>query len=336
MKGPKAAATPVLEGDANVSIDVDALNCYRRIHGLEEVKCKGGDPLWTKGLRRATSLLAEVGIGATFFVVGRDLEESVHHNIARELVDQGHEVANHTLDHPYDLRHLSRSEIARQIEEADRSIEEATGQKPVGFRTPGYNVDAGVIACSRRAGHRYDASIFSCLSYWMAKAAVMRWRRLRGDESGSSLTDPRTLLAPGRPYFPDRVDCWRASSKPEGYVEIPMATTALRTFPIIGTSLHLMGVAGIERLWPWLNRSFPHFFSLEMHAIDFVDARDVAHEEDAELLVRRQPDLRIPWTKKRERYRLIFTRLAEERCPVTLAQATASVGGRGVIQLDRL
>ena len=316
---------PRLDGDANISIDVDALNCYRRIHGLPQSSSDTEDPLWMVGLTRAAQLLEDCGVSATFFVVGRDLEIIPHRRRARQLAEAGHEIANHSFDHPYDLRELPEPELAHQIEGTDRIIEECTGKRPVGFRTPGYNVNADVIAFSRRAGHRYDASVFPCISYWVAKAAVMQWRRVRGDASGSAPTEPWMLLAPGQPYFPHPIDYWRPASQPSNYVEIPMATAAFKAFPVIGTSLHLMGVRGIETIWPWMNRVFRPFFSLEMHAIDFVDVDDIADKPDAEELRRRQPDLQIPWETKKERYRCIFELLSAHRQPVTLAEATAEI-----------
>lgn len=319
-------AVPDLEGDANVSIDVDTLDCYRRIHGLGERRRLGDvDPVWEVGIGRALDVLDEFGLSATFFVVGRDLEAPAHRRLLRRMVDEGHEVANHTQDHRYDLRRLPEPELAHQLQACDRAITDVTGRRPVGFRTPGYNVDADVIAFSRRAGHRYDASVFPCASYWVAKYAVMKWRRLRGDESKSERTDLNTLLAPRQPYFPDPMDCTRAAATAGSYVEIPMATAALGLIPLIGTSLHVLQWAGLDRLWPFIDASFPRFLSFEMHAIDFVEIGDLRDEPDAGILGSRQPDLGISWAQKKHRYRRLFDCICSRRVPVTLAEATESI-----------
>ncbi len=317
---------PELDADANVSVDVDGLDCYRAIHGLSQ-GCDSGeaDPLWTVGIERARQLFDQVGVAATFFVVGRDLEIEAHRQQTIQLVESGHEIANHSYDHPYDLRRHPEVELLYQIEATNRIIADVTGTRPVGFRTPGYNVDADVIALSRRSGHRYDASVFPCISYWLAKAAVMGWRAMRGDRSKSDATDPKTLLSPRQPYFPDPLECWHPAPTRTGYVEIPVATFAGRMIPIIGTSLHLLDGAGLHRLWPQIDRSFPRFFNLEMHAIDFVDATDLKEVTDVEELVARQPDLRIPWHKKKERYRRLLELMTRRRVVATLAEATASI-----------
>ncbi len=317
------AAIPQLVGDANVSVDVDSLDCYRAIHGLPPGERGTPDPVVTTGIDRALQLFDECDLPATFFVVGRDLEVEQHCRRVERIADAGQEVANHSLDHRYDLRRLPDMELAHQIKGAHRRIAEVTGEEPVGFRTPGYNVDADVIAFCRRAGYRYDASVFPCPTYWLAKRAVMAWRSVRGMPSRSDATDPHNLLAPNEPYFPHPLDCWQPADSPSGFVEIPVAAFALGLIPVIGTSAHLLDTVGFHRLWPLIDAGFPRFFSFEMHAIDFVDATDIEHVADAAELVAHQPDLRIPWEKKDKRYRRIFEAIGGDRRPVTLAEATS-------------
>lgn len=320
---------PQLKGDANISVDVDGLDCYRAIHGLPLAPPNSVDPTWTTGLRRARELFAEFEIPATFFIVGRDLERPNHRQIARQLVDDDHELANHSYDHPYDLRRQPESEISYQLGATDRAILEATGQKPVGFRTPGYNVSAEIIAFSRRQGHRYDASLFPCSSYWAAKALVMGWRAFQGQESRSDRTDPRTLLAPREPYFPRPLHFWKAAPTAKNYVEIPMTVFAGGTIPIIGTSLHLIDAVRWERIWPILHRRFARFFSLEFHALDFLDATDLHNVYGARALLDRQPDLHISWHNKAHRYRRVLHSICSTRQPITLAGATAGINEPG-------
>lgn len=315
----------MLRGDANISVDVDSLFCYRAIHGLPTPRRRRKeDPTWTVGLRRARALFSEFGISATFFLVGRDLESATHRSIARELNEEGHELANHTYDHPYDLRRQTIPEISYEISATDRAILDATGQQPVGFRTPGYNMSAEILAASRRQGHRYDASIFPCSSYWAAKALVMGWRALRGEESRSDRTDLLTLLAPREPYFPSVPGYWRPADYPTSYVEIPMSVFAGGILPIIGTSLHLIDAVRWERLWPLLHRRFSRFFSLEFHALDFLDASDLYRTPDAKALLARQPDLQISWHNKVHRYRRVLRSIVSDRHTATLAEATLS------------
>src|SRR5665811_1622265 len=61
------------------------------------------------------------------------------------LAAEGHELANHSFTHPYDLVRRSRPAIAAEIDAAHGAIGACAGRAPVGFRAPGYNVSSDVI-----------------------------------------------------------------------------------------------------------------------------------------------------------------------------------------------
>src|SRR5204863_1570294 len=95
-------ASPLI---ASVSVDLDAVACYFRIHGLP-----GAPPemarhaVLRRCLPRFAELFAEAGVKATFFVVGRDLVDDAEGRARlAALAALGHELANHTFTHPYDL-----------------------------------------------------------------------------------------------------------------------------------------------------------------------------------------------------------------------------------------
>ena len=95
-------------------------------------------------------------------------------NIAQSVFGQmlaGFEIANHTLDHRYDLVRLGRHEVHRQVREGAAAIERATGQVPVGFRAPGYTVTDEVFSVLSELGALYDSSVFPCPFYWAPKTA---------------------------------------------------------------------------------------------------------------------------------------------------------------------
>ena len=56
--------------------------------------------------------------------------------------------------------------------------------------------------------------------------------------------------------------------------------------------------------------------------MDFMDA---SRPGRARTLVGHQPDLSIPWSRKRRRYRRIFERLAEHYTLATLAEGVAAL-----------
>ena len=78
-------------------------------------------------------LLAEHGIPATFFLIGRHVRR--HPELAQRLSGTGHELGNHTLNHR--ILPFRRAETVRQeILQTDRIIREVTGYRPRLMRPP--------------------------------------------------------------------------------------------------------------------------------------------------------------------------------------------------------
>ena len=82
---------------------------------------------------RFLDLLAEHGAHATFFVCGANVERRPA--MARRIVEEGHEIANHTQNHPC-LLGLGEHRVRNEVFRAQRAVEDATGVSPVSFRPP--------------------------------------------------------------------------------------------------------------------------------------------------------------------------------------------------------
>ncbi len=70
---------------------------------------------------------------ATFFMLGNRVD--FYPDIAKEIVERGHEPGNHTWNHK-DLTTLSKEEINLEIERTNNAIEKATGKEPTIYRPP--------------------------------------------------------------------------------------------------------------------------------------------------------------------------------------------------------
>jgi peptidoglycan-N-acetylglucosamine deacetylase len=293
-----------------VSIDVDPISCYHRIHGLGPAPAALEDMIMRRCVPRFAELFARRGIPATFFIVARDLDPHVmgeraraSRELVRELAGAGHEIGNHSYSHPYELARMSDVEVGSEIERAHHILEHASGDAVVGFRAPGYDLSACMLEHLMRLGYRYDSSIFPAPGYYAAKAAIMGVLRLAGKKSGAVLTDPRALVAPSTPYRPAVGAPWRRGQAP--VVELPIAVTRFGRVPVIGTSL-LLAPAWLRSRWLRAMES-REFFNFELHGIDLADAE--ADGIPAELIAR-QPDLRVPLAIKRRRLDEILDRLA--------------------------
>jgi len=302
-----------------VSVDLDPLTAYYQIHGLGDPPRKLRHTILQKALPRFEELFAELAIPATFFVVGKELagSEETAATVQR-LVASGHEMGNHTFSHPYDLCSQPEQVVDAEIRQAHKVIADVAGPEhaPVGFRTPGYAINARVLRVLCNHGYRYDSSMFPSPPYYLAKAAVMAGMFFRGRRSGSVMGDPRGLFCPADPYRPDPERPWRRGQSP--VVELPVAVLPWTRLPAIGTLL-AVSPDPVRRTVMAQMRHRP-LFNLELHGIDLADA--IADRIPTEL-AGRQPDLRVPFVEKRRIFIKTMEELKQDYEFVTLKEAAA-------------
>lgn len=81
------------------------------------------------------NILAEYQIKATFFVIGKEDENSK--KMYRRIVEEGHTLGMHTYSHQYDKIYESVEAFAEDVEKLQNYLLEVTGEKPILFRFPG-------------------------------------------------------------------------------------------------------------------------------------------------------------------------------------------------------
>ncbi|WP_141621722.1 polysaccharide deacetylase family protein [Myxococcus sp. AB036A] len=298
---------------ASISVDLDSLPHYCRIHGLPEslLDARARSLVHAVAVPRFRELLDGLGIPGTFFVIGEDLEsDPVAVAGMRASHEAGIEVASHSHAHDYALTRRGPEAIHADLARADAAILAATGARPEGFRAPGYTLNADLYAATAALGYRYGSSAFPAVPYYSAKAAVMGALSVLGRPSRSVLDTPRVLLAPRVPYRPDPAQPYRRGSGP--VLELPMTVTPALRFPLIGTFATTLPRASLRALWRTCRRDT--FFNFELHGVDVLDASDGIPPE----LVRQQRDLRVSATQKMARLREVFGWLKSEREVLTL------------------
>jgi peptidoglycan-N-acetylglucosamine deacetylase len=110
------------------------------------------------GARRILALLAERGIPATFFMPA--VSALLHPDEVRRYVAEGHEVAMHGWIH----ERIATLPPAKERELALRSadvLEESTGVRPVGIRTPSWDFSPATLGIIRELGLEYDSSLMA-------------------------------------------------------------------------------------------------------------------------------------------------------------------------------
>lgn len=94
-------------------------------------------------------ILRQEQVVATFFVIGRHVSD--YPDLARQIVEAGHEVANHSYTHS-NLTRLASETIARELLQTQVAIQMATGRVPRFVRPPGGNWSPKVAQVARSWG----------------------------------------------------------------------------------------------------------------------------------------------------------------------------------------
>ncbi|MDB9527788.1 polysaccharide deacetylase family protein [Oscillatoria sp. CS-180] len=90
----------------------------------------GPDPRYSAQIGQ---ILADAGAKGTFFVMGRHVEQ--YPDVVRTLIEQGHELGNHTWSHP-SLRMMTPQAIRTELESTDQLLRELGYTKTIPFRSP--------------------------------------------------------------------------------------------------------------------------------------------------------------------------------------------------------
>ncbi|MDB4931924.1 MAG: Polysaccharide deacetylase [Myxococcaceae bacterium] len=273
-----------------VSVDLDEVPCYHAIHGLAPPDDGSAHAVYTRAVPRLGELFTELGIPATFFVIGRDLGAPIARSAALGLDRAGHELGNHSMNHRYDLVRLGPEAMRAEVRGASDAIAAVVGRRPVGFRAPGYTITDGLFDVLAGEGFAYDSSVFPCPAYYGAKTAAIGLIAARGRASRSIVDRPGVLLAPADPYFPAR-PYWRRAALGASLVELPIGVTRGARLPFIGTTVSMLGPA----LAPLLARQMVGrpLVNLELHGLDLLDADDGLRG-----LAAHQRDLAVPVSRK--------------------------------------
>ncbi|MBI4177967.1 polysaccharide deacetylase family protein [bacterium] len=297
---------------AAVSMDVDTLTT------LLGDAYTGPDDTFCRGLETCLTELARWRLPVTFFVVGRDLSAEPARQIVREMAQAGHEIASHSFTHPQGFRQLRRDEKEMELQRAEESIHAATGNAPVGFRAPGWNVDSETTAILAGRGYRYDSSVFPTLLAPLLKCAHWWANRTRPPAARTTLGDPNIFRAPRTAYRPDRDHIWKRGRLP--LIEIPIATTPFWRLPCYGTTLFQIGESRFRPLYDRIRReclasaSEPGprpAFVFQMHLAEWVDAPAGGLNRHLRPGARTYipAALRMPLAAKRDIYRRFLTTL---------------------------
>lgn len=210
---------------ASLSLDLDNQWSYMKTHG---------DPGWETFpsyldivVPRFIDFLQERNLTITVFIVGQDAALEKNHEALRAIASAGHEIGNHSFNHEPWLHLYSEDEIDREIALAEEHIERATGQKPIGFRGPGFSLSRTTLRVLARRGYLFDASTFPTFLGPLARAYYFMTSKLSKEEMEQRKVLFGTFGEGFRPLKP-----YQWCVEPREVIEIPVTTMPIFKIPI--------------------------------------------------------------------------------------------------------
>jgi len=288
-----------------LQVDVDDLWVYYESIGLQTPE-NAPAQAYREGIPRLLDLFDRFSVRATFFVCGRDLPAQTQ--TVLEMARRGHEVANHSTGHRNGFARLSFAEKRADIAATGDLIAQATGQQPVGFKSPGFSFSPDLLAVLADLGYLYDSSLLPT-PYAPLLRGLYRGLSARAIDP-THFGQATNGLAPLAPYRPDPARPYRrmriggAEVRRDQGAEIETGTPALweapvTTMPITRLPMHSTFVLRTGR---WLfdlgmalvrARAVPVNYLL--HAADVLDAV-------ADPALASYGFLAQPWAEKRPLY----------------------------------
>lgn len=147
------------------------------------------------------------------FVVARSLHDPRKRALIEAAVEQGHEIASHSLSHRY-LTQLDTAGKEEEIGTSRRILEEELGIRVRGFRAPGYRIDYESLEILAAHGYEYDSSAFPTVRYATAlRSTLERLRSPHRPVAGQELVewpmpDHRPFPLPFNPSYSLLLGSW--------------------------------------------------------------------------------------------------------------------------------
>jgi hypothetical protein len=305
---------------ASLSLDLDNQWSYMKTHG------DAGWEIFPSYLDtvvpRVLEFLRARELNITFFVVGQDAALEKNRGALAQLTAAGHEIGNHSFHHEPWLHLYTEAELEAEFQRSEDAIESATGQRPKGFRGPGFSLSRATLQTLVRRGYEYDASTFPTYLGPLARAYYFMTAKLDPDEREKrkalfgKFSDGFQSVKPFR---------WQVDGRT--LVEIPVTT-----MPWFKVPLHVSYVLYLSSYSPALAlfyfkralsmcRLTGTEVSLLLHPLDFLGGDDVSE-------LRFFPGMNLSGEHKMELVGKVLDALAEHYELISLGRHARYVAAR--------
>ncbi len=279
---------------ASLSLDLDNLWSYMKTHG--DAGWDAYPPYLPPVGPPTHDVLRSRAQRITYMIVGKDADDPANHDALRAIGDAGHEIGNHSYHHEPWLHLYETPQLIAELQRTEDALENATGQRPTGFRGPGYSCSVELLHLLHQRGYAYDASTLPTWLGPLARTYYFWTAQLTPEERATRkklFGGWRDVLRPIKPY------AWSLDGG-QTLPEIPVTT-----WPLLRVPFHLSYVLYLSRFNAYAARVyFRHALrtckllrvqpSVLLHPLDFVGGDEV--EELAFF-----PAMELPGAVKRAR-----------------------------------
>lgn len=274
--------TPILQRmqhgkrPATLSLDLDNEWSYLKTHG-DNGRWKEYPTYLDIVVPRIISVLRELNVKLTVFVVGRDAALEKNACALRLLAREGYEIGNHSHEHDAGAPQTDEHRFTAELAEAEESITRATGTRPNGFRGPGFTASEEMLNVLAKKGYRYDASSLPTFIGPLARFYYFWMSKLTREQRKSRRMLFGTLGHALRPIKPHYVGV-----NGTRLLEIPVTTT-----PFLRIPFHISYILYLSTFSPAVARSYWRMAlrlcqwtrtppSVLLHPLDFLGCDDVS------------------------------------------------------------
>jgi peptidoglycan/xylan/chitin deacetylase (PgdA/CDA1 family) len=110
------------------------------------------------GVPRILDTLDRHDIKATFYIPGHTVD--TYPRLAKEIAERGHEIGHHGYLHESPV-FLDEAQERRVLDRGLESIERATGARPLGYRSPAWDLSDNSMRLLLEYGFEYDSSMMA-------------------------------------------------------------------------------------------------------------------------------------------------------------------------------
>jgi peptidoglycan-N-acetylglucosamine deacetylase len=308
---------------ASLSLDLDNKWSYMKTHG--DAGWESFPTYLDVVVPRVLKFLKERDLQITFFIVGQDAALEKNADAIRQISDAGHEMGNHSFRHEPWLHLYSKQELVEEFEKTENALEKLTGQRPLGFRGPGYSLSPTVLEVLAERDYEYDCSTLPTYIAPLARAYYFFKSPEMTDEEREKRKKLFGKFSDGfqslKPYK------WQIGEK--SLTEIPVTT-----LPIFKTPIHASYVIYLSTFSKFAAKAYWRTalemckitgtgLSLLLHPLDFLSGDDAKE-------LKFFPAMDLPIEKKLEFTGEIIEAFTNKFEVVNMQQHAASVSGGGL------